>query len=198
MGIILDYDLRNNFEAIHLAANKFIHAFGPEFTNTPQGNIETDIIGASTIAGSMILRVSGIDLSKYEAGTVLLADIYEGQNSVLNFVTGVSITLGIDFRLNKIEKLKNKFKLFTPKDVLKQYQPKILPLEMSRILEPKLIEICKEVNLEIKFIPYIAVLTAAKLIAAGLKLNLISLPVARELLLYYVVFGSKTVPYPIL
>jgi hypothetical protein len=187
-------DLKNNFDKIQFAANEFLNNFGPEFTNTPQGHIVTDITGASCVAGSMLLRETVPNLFEYKPGTVLLSEVHDRQNMVLHFITGVALTLGVDFRETKLDRLKPKLKIKSGNNILKEYEPLRPPIELIQKLDSKLYEVCSKANLSKEFAPYIAVLTAAKLVSAGIKMGILNLKVGKELLFFYVVLGSKIVP----
>ena len=67
---------------------------------------------------------------------------------------------------------------------------------MVKILEPKLYEVCFKVGLEKEYAPFVAILTASKLISAGLKMRILNFKVAKELLFLYFILGTKVVPYP--
>lgn len=193
---MLPTDLKEKFEFIHSAANSFLHNFGPEFTKTPEGHIETDIIGASFIAGTFILRATVKDLDKYSPGTIILSEVHNDQSEVLRFISGVALTFNVNLMTNLEERTKAKLKLGKNKDIIESHQPMISPLEMTRILEPKLKEVCKANNISTDYGSFVSVLTAGKLIGVGIQYGMIKLAIAKELLTYYVIAGSKTVPYP--
>ncbi len=186
---MLPTDLKEKFDLIHAAANLFLHNFGPQFTKTPEGHIETDIIGASSIAGTLILRETVKDLDKYTPGTAILSEVYDDQNEVLKFVTGVALTFGVNLMEHK--KKKHNFE-----KIIDSHQPLITPLEMTRILEPKLVKACNDNNLSTDYGAFVAGLTAGKLIGVAIEYGMLDSNVSNELLTYYVIAGSKTVPYP--
>ena len=49
-------DVVQNLPVINEAASDMLDMFGPEFTNTPGGHIETDIAAAASLAGIISCR----------------------------------------------------------------------------------------------------------------------------------------------
>lgn len=90
-----ELDIPKHYAQINEAAGQFLNNFGPAFTNTPQGHIETDIAGAASIAGLSLLRAMPIDLSRYEPGVVILSEIHEAQNDLLHFMMNVAYSMGL-------------------------------------------------------------------------------------------------------
>jgi hypothetical protein len=178
-------EIPKHYEKINATASLFIKVFGPAFTNTPEGHIETDIAGAATISGLMLLRASGMDLTKYKPGTIILSEIHQAQNLVFAFMMNVAYSMGLNFQDG------------WSTSIPKEHVPLFDALELSKKLESTFYENCLTANIEKDYYPYIAALTAMKLVAAGSKMNLLNLNIGKGLATYYVVAGSKTVPYPL-
>ncbi|MCS6845795.1 MAG: hypothetical protein NZ528_15955 [Caldilineales bacterium] len=178
-------DIAGHFPRINWAANLFLNNLGPAFTNTPDGHIETDIAGAASVAGLMLLRATNVDLAKYTPGDVILADVYDGQKKLLDFMANVGYTMGIDPTTG----------WSTP--IPPERQPLFATLQLMQRLERPLYEACSQAGLAKDYCPYVAALAAMKLVAAGASLNLLDADVGKGLAFYYIVAGSKTVPHPL-
>jgi hypothetical protein len=71
-------EVEHVFPAIQESSREFMDCFGPQFSNTPNGHIETDVAGAASIAGSIVLRATGIDLHQYPPGSLVPVDVEPG------------------------------------------------------------------------------------------------------------------------
>ncbi len=173
------------YPLIHVTANLFLENFGPTFTNMPEGHIETDIAGASSLAGLMLLRATVKDLDKYEPGTVILSEVHAAQDELFAFIRNVAASIGLDYEKGWT----------TP--IPDEHQPLFSTLEMTRRLEQPLYSSCLETALLRDYYPHAAALAAMKLVAAGEQMHRLAQNIGKGLVSYYVVAGSKTVPYPL-
>jgi|GEM_PF-753091 transposase len=180
---MLDKDIPKYYPKINELSNSFLKLFGPKFTNSKEGHIETDIAGSSSIAGLMLLRDVVHDLDKYKPGSVILSEVYEGQNDLLHFMGNVAYSLG----------LAEPTKGWNTK-IPKGNEPIYSTLELTSKLEKSFIEICKKVEIDRKYYAYIAALTSIKLVSAGQKMKILDLNIGKAIAFYNVIAGSKTVP----
>jgi hypothetical protein len=178
-------DIAKNYDTINKTAILFLQDFGPAFTNTPKGHIETDIAGAAIISGLMLLRASRIDLTKYKPGTVLLSDIHDAQDQVFRFMMNAAYSMGLEY--------KDGWATPIPDD----HKPLIDPLELTRKLESPFYEACSQTGIGKDYYPYVAALTAMKLVAAGKQTNILDLNIGKGIAAIYVAMGSKLVPDPL-
>jgi hypothetical protein len=84
-----------NFRRITKAANLFLESLGPAFTKTTGGHIQTDIAGASAVAGLCVLRNAEPNLESVPPGTPFLCEIHAAQSDVLDFMTRMSFNMGM-------------------------------------------------------------------------------------------------------
>ena len=178
--------IQSNQKKLDQASSEFLQCFGPSFTNTPEGHIATDIAGASSIAGLMILRSVGIDLSKHEPGTVILAEeINIKQGPVFNYVAAIGHNMGV----NPQEKLSE--------GALEEHKPRFKTEELSKMLEKSFYRACEKHKVPSLYYPIAAALTAMKLVGAGKDMGMLDPKIGLHLVMYNVVAGSKTIPHPI-
>ena len=84
------FSTQEDYPAINAAANAFLHKL-------PGTNIETDIAGAASVAGLMLLRASGVDLSRFEPGGIVLVEwVNEFGIELGNFMVQVAENMGLD------------------------------------------------------------------------------------------------------
>jgi hypothetical protein len=175
---------QNEFIAFDKASQSFLQYFGPKFTNTPKGHIQTDIAGASAIAGLMLLRKTTPNMDDIKPGSVMISDVYDGQNYFQKFMMVGAKNAGLE--------IEHKWKEPPP-----EHNPLLETEELTRKLEPLFYKVCKQQNVPEKHYPYVACLAAVKLIDAGEEMNILDPKVGMDIALYYLVAGSKTVPYPL-
>jgi hypothetical protein len=178
-------DIAKHFQSINTAANQFLDSFGPAFTQTPDGHIETDIAGAASIAGLMLLRATATDLTKHQPGDVIISDVHEAQIEMLDFMMKAAHNLGLEPAMG----------WDTP--IPKEHEPLWSTLQLTRNLERPFLQVCLQAELEKDYYPYVAAYTAIKLVNVGAKRKMFSLNVGKGLSFFYVVSGSKIVPYPL-
>jgi len=180
-----ELDIAKHYPTINQAANLFLNSLGPAFTNTPNGHIETDIAGAGSIAGLMLLRATNVDLRKYKPGDVILTDIHEAQKKLLDFMVNVAYSMGIEFKTG------------WDVPIPKEHKPLFDTLQLTQKLERSFCEACSQTGIQKDYYPHVAALAAMKLIAAGEAMNFLDARIGKGLAFYYVVAGSKTVPHPL-
>src|SRR5262245_15209517 len=85
---------------IEKAANQFLASFGPDLTRTQNGHIATDIAGAASVAGLMLLRQVQPDLSGIPPGSVVLGDfldrLYGEQQQMQAFFMNLATQMGLN------------------------------------------------------------------------------------------------------
>lgn len=178
-------DIDRNFPLIEAATRLFLGNFGLPYSTKPQGHIETDIASASSVAGLMLLRATGLDLTQAPPGAALVFEgIYEPQNQMLRFLVACAYNLGIEHESG--------WNTPVPPD----HKPLFETLEMTQKLEGPLYQACAQSGISKDYSAHVAALTALKLVVAGDKVKLIDINVGKSLISYYVVAGSRTIPYP--
>jgi hypothetical protein len=147
-------------------------------TNT---NIKKDIALSASMAGLMLLRATGADLSKFDPGNILLGAVPDHvYDEMQRFVVGWIISNNLDPRdIGKVQ---------IPDDA-KDYLPEIANLEHT------FYDICKRNGIKVEYYPFVAASAALKLVAAGEKLGLLDAKTGQAIMIYHVLSGSKTVPY---
>jgi len=178
-------DIKNHWKNLLSAANKLLNELGPKFTETQAGHIQTDIAAMGSLAGLMILQESVQDLRSVitvgKPGDAILSDVYEGQRDVYRFLTGMYVGNGI----------------LTKSDAAIQDCDK--PLFTCEMMTKKLCspfyEICFSEQIERTQFKFIAALVGFKLVIAGQKMNELNVRIGKGLLDFYIIAGSKTIPY---
>ncbi|MDF7809588.1 hypothetical protein P4E94_19275 [Pontiellaceae bacterium B12219] len=178
--------LQANAKKLDQASSNFLQSFGPSFTGTPDGHIVTDIAGASSIAGLMILRSTNIDLSSMEPGNVILGEeINQKQEPVFRYISIIGQNMGVD--------PKEQFN----DDILENYKPMFETVDLTEKLEKSFYSACEKTRLSQLYYPIAAALTAMKLVGAGMQMGILDPKIGKNIALYHVVAGSKTIPRPV-
>lgn len=180
-------DIASNYDSINKAANLFLNRLGASFTNTKAGHIQTDIAGAGSVAGVLLLRaaVSVTELNSIAPGTIVISDVYDGQKELLNFMMTVAHTMDLDPQGgwgDEIEAANGA--LYST-------------LDLTHKLEKPFGFDCSRALLMPVYRPYAAALSAIKLVSAGAQLNLLDPNVGKSIAFYSIVAGSKTAPHPL-
>ena len=85
---------------IENAANRFLASFGPKLTQNPNGHIVTDIAGAASVTGLMLLRSVCPDLDRFPPGSVVLGDfmdrLYPEQQQMQLFFKNLARQMGLN------------------------------------------------------------------------------------------------------
>ena len=178
-------DIKTNYSRINDAANQFLQSFGPGFTKTPMGHIQTDIAGAASVAGTVILRDTIADLTRYQPGNVVLSDVHSAQGDLHKFMIAVGNSMKLDPKKG------------WGSPVAKADEPMFTVVQFSEKLERRLYDACEGVGLDRPYYRYAAALAAVKLVSAGARRNLLSEDAGKALATYYAVAGTKVVPAPL-
>jgi hypothetical protein len=174
-----------NFRRITKAANLFLESLGPAFTKTTGGHIQTDIAGASAVAGLCVLRNAEPNLESVPPGTPFLCELHAAQSDVLDFMTRMSFNMGMG-GLNGWEA-----------PISSANKPMMEVPQMTRRLEPSLVRACHESGLSRNYWAFAAALAAIKLIAAGKATGILDEAVGKSIAVQHFVTGSKTAPHPL-
>ena len=177
-------DLMKNQGVIAEASSEMMQLFGPKFTNTPKGHVETDISAAASLAGLLILRSRFPALPPMKPGTVFLSPMDEEMNMIHRFMAGVCGALNLD--------PKDGWNTTIPKENMPLYS---IP-EMTRKIERDSLAICGRHNLQKELFPYPAVLTSMRLVSAGNRMHILDQNIGKALVAYHVYPGARTIPYP--
>ena len=177
-------DIEKKLPVINAAANDVLGLFGPGFTRTDGGHVETDIAAAASLAGLLILRSKGFDLGAFKPGSVLLSELDTEMDGIWNFMTAVAANMGLDPEGGWDE------------EIPEENKPMFSIPEMTKKTEKDFLAICSRHQVEKVFFPYVAVLAALKLVYAANKMNILDQKTGKALTGYHVVAGAKTVPYP--
>ena len=177
-------DLMKNQGIIGETSNDLMDLFGPKFTGTPKGHIETDIAAAASLAGLLILRGKFPALPDLKPGTVFLSPMDEEMNLIHMFMSGVCEALELDPR--------GGWNTDIPKDNMPLWK---IP-DMTRKIEKDTLDICNRHKLQKEFFPYAAVLTSMRLVSAGNKLRILDQNIGKALVAYHVCGGARTIPFP--
>ena len=144
-------------------------------------HIETAIAGAGCLAGANLLRNTGIDLSGFEPGSVVLIDSVNEEGPMLvSFLEALCMQAGLGQDSDWLT------------EVPAANAPQLSNMELIERLEPSIDAIADRFRIEGEAVPYVAVQTAARLIAAGKQI--LDPDVAKSLAVTAMVESSKTVP----
>jgi hypothetical protein len=178
-------EIESRWLSLQNIANNLLHEFGPKFTSTPKGHIQTDIAAAGSLSGLMILQETLpnlIDILKEtKPGNVLLAEVHERQNDIFRFLTGMLVGNGV--------------KTKTDMNVIKNQKPYYECQEMTKKISSIFYEYCSIEKIEHKYYKFAAALAGFKLVMAGKSTKILDPLIGQNILFYYVVAGSKTIPY---
>ena len=171
---------------IENAANQFLASFGPKLTQNPNGHIVTDIAGAASVTGLMLLRSVCPDLDRFPPGSVVLGDfldrLYPEQQQMQLFFKNLARQMG----LNESDGWN-----VEPPEAL---SPLMETSELMRKLEPAFRQACQDCDLPLDYWPHAAGVTTIKLVAAGEKTKLLDETLGKRLATFYMIAGSRTAP----
>lgn len=168
----------------NIASLMFLQNFGPEFTHTPGGHIETDIAGASCIAGLMLVRSLAPVLTPVSSDVAVLSDIQDAQNELLTYMQNTAALIGLDPQSG----------WDTP--ISSDHQPMFDTLELIKRLEQPFYDACRLAKISKQYWAHAAALAAIKLIAAGNQLQILDQDVGKGLAAHYLAAGAKMNPDP--
>lgn len=152
-----------------------------EFLSTLPGENFTRVIAlAAEIAGLQLLRATAIDLAQFPPGGVLLDAVPdESYEQMQQFVYGWTMSNGLG----------DTGEAEVPAEAT-AYLPEVAQHERT------FRAICQRHSLPAEYYPYVAAVTALKLVLAGERLKLLEPNVGLMTMVYHVIVGSKTAPYP--
>lgn len=176
-------EVKDNYPVWFEASTDALSLFGPKFTNTPKGHIETDIAAAASLAGLIILRRK-VNLDKYAPGQVLLSDIHTEQDEISKFMTAAAMNFGL-------EHLTGWDKRFPECN-----KPLYSVQDMTQKIEEEFYLICEKHKIKKEHYPYVATLTAIRLVAAGNAMKILDQEIGKNLAAYHLIAGLRTAPYP--
>ena len=180
-------EINQRWGVFNAISQKTLGLLGPQFTDTPQGHIQTDIAAAGSLAGLIALQevVGNLEelIQETGPGNMLLSEVHEGQGLVFQFMTIFAASNGLD-----------------PKEgwgdpIPEEHNPLISCEEMTQKLAPDFYRFCEEEKLDRDYWKICAGLVAMKLVLAGKSTGLLDPEIGKAIAAYYVVAGSKTIPY---
>lgn len=175
-------DVVKNLAVINEAASDMLDMFGPGFTNTPEGHIETDISAAASLAGLMILRSKVPAVGAMPPGSAILFPMDEEMDLIHNFMTGVSVSMELDPSGG------------WDTDIPDGNRPLFSIPDMTRKTEKDFLAICNGHNLQTEYFPFVAILGSLKIVSAGKQMGLLDENTGKSLAAYYLYAGARTVP----
>lgn len=168
------------FHLIEEEFGKINQAARDSLLKLPDDNIKKAIALSAEMAGLKLLRATGIDLSEFEPGSMVLGAVSdEIYQYIQRFIINWMHSNGLDLVTDRVE--------IPAGD--KKYYPEVVQLEKS------FDEICEQNNLYPEHFSYAAISAALKLLLAGKNMGLLDEKTGRTLILYHIVLGGKTVPY---
>jgi hypothetical protein len=175
---------------IEKAANQFLASFGPGLTRTQSGHIATDIAGAASVAGLMLLRQVVPEINGFPPGSVVLGDflekLYAEQQQMHAFFMNLAKQMGLAATEG-----------WQSEPPPKEYAPMLETSDLTRMLEPALRKAGEDCQVPIEYLPHVAGLTTMKLVAAGQQTGLLDEGIGKQIATYYVIAGSRTGPHAI-
>lgn len=180
-------EIASRWPKLESVSKTLLPYLGPGFTATPAGHIQTDLAATGSLSGLMILQETVPNLKEIAngpagPGNALLSEVYEGQDDVMRFLAGMAY--GNDLKW--------------PEDVTvsREHKPLMECEEMTLKLTPPFYAACREEKLEKEYYKLAAALTGFCLVLGGNNHKLLAADIGFNILTYYVVAGSKTIPYP--
>ena len=175
--------LRKNLPAIDAAAGEMLGLFGPGFTGTQESHVETDIAAAASLAGLLMLRSKGFELSTFKPGTAIFTELDTEMEEIWGFMAGVCRDLGLDPSSG------------WTMEIPETHKPLFSIPEMTQKIEKVFLAICGRHELQPAFFPYVAAMAALKMVAKAHADHRLDQDTGKALTGYYVVAGAKTVPF---
>lgn len=186
VSLISQAEIGKRWPALQSVASDIISQVGPGFTQTPHIHIQTDIAAVASLAGLMLLQDTVPDLMdpilKVGPGNVILSEVHAGQELVIRFMAGVAMGSGL-----------NPEGLF--RSVPEGNDAMFACEEMSLRLAPGFYSSCVREKLDRNYYKFAAALAAVRLVGAGLEMQILDQNIGNAIASYYLVAGSKTLPY---
>ena len=157
----------------------FAHLQGPKGVH-----LETALSAAGALAGTLLLRSSGIDLSPSKPGTPVFTDaVNESGPEVLVFMQAFSQQMGIPPFSGWDKPVPNDHKSLEPL------------MDLVRALEKPFTELSQKLGVFETLRPYMAALGAVKIMKSGEKA--LNPEISKAIIMSSLVTASKTMPYPV-
>ena len=177
-------EIQENYPGLDRAADDVLGLLSTEFMKPTESHVETIVSAAASLAGLSVLRSRSFDLRPYKPGMILDYDPGTEIEEIRHFMITAAAKAGLD-----------------PSggwgaEIPEVHRPKFSVPELVRDRERKFLAICDRHKLRRVFYPYVAVLAALKFVYAADRVRLLRQETGKALILYYVVAGAKTVPYP--
>ncbi|OPX65339.1 MULTISPECIES: hypothetical protein [unclassified Methanoregula] len=177
-------EIQEMYPALDRAADDVLSLLSTEFMKPTGSHVETVISAAASLAGLSLLRSRSFDLSPYRPGMILAYDPGRDLEEIRDFMVTAAGKTGLDPSAG------------WGREIPEAHRPKFSIPEMTREQERKFIDVCERHRLRRVFYPYVAVLAALKFVYASDRVRLLDQNTGKALVLYYLVAGAKTVPYP--
>jgi hypothetical protein len=167
--------VQKNFPAIHAASGEMLY----KLTGT---GVKKDIILTAELCGLMLLRNSDAKIPNDMSGSVLLGAI---QDEAISTIHGFVVMYA-----------KISGKAITPPDMstMTDADKAYLP-ELTKFERP-LYDVCGKHALGREFFPFVPATTSVKLILAGEKLKQLDPKLGLPLVMFHIISGCKTIPFP--
>jgi hypothetical protein len=183
-----DEEINQRWTPLNEISQMTMGLLGSNFTDTPHGHIQTDIAASSSLAGLILLQETVENLEEsiqaMGPGNVLLSEVHEGQSLVFDFMAIFASSNGLDPNTGWGE------------EIPKEDQPLLSCEEMTNQLATPFYSFCAEVNLDRDYWKIAAGMIAMKIVLVGMNTGLLDPEIGKAIAGYYVVAGSKTIPYP--
>jgi hypothetical protein len=167
--------VQKNYPAINAAAVEFVGKL-------TGNNIVIDLCLSAEMAGLMLLRGSKAELQGISPGTVILGAVSDDAMQTLNqFVFRLAMSSGLNPKEADFAAMSADSKEYLPQ--LAQFQKPFL-------------DTCEKHGIAIELFPFVAAAAGVKLMLAGNQLKLLSPKIGFAMLLFHIIAGSKTAPYP--
>ena len=168
--------------AVDRAAEEFVELIIGHLGNEKGVNIETAITAAGSMAGFLLLRATGVDLSKLNPGTAVFVDeVNETGPAILGFMSAACVREGIESTTGWGEHIAN------------QPKPLVSGIDLVRDLYPKFRGVAERCGIPEKLRPQIAAAAAIKLTRMGSQA--LSPEKGKSIALWSMLSASKTVPH---
>lgn len=173
--------MEKRLENLGPASEALFNAIVGALQNERGVHIETAIAGAGCLAGAALLRNTGIDLSGFAPGSVILVDsVNEAGPELVSFLEALCRQAGLGKASDWLM------------EVPDANQPQLDNMELLEKLQPAFDRITTEFEIEEELAAYAAVQTAARLINAGQQI--LDPDLGKTLAVTAMVESSKTVP----
>jgi len=172
-------------------ANSFINIIFKEIKDDRGVHLETAISAPAFLAGTLILRATGVDLSALEPGQPVFVTLSKGQTDdvvntmgmeVLGFMQWLCPLMGLDPATGWDQPV--------PAD----HQPLLPGIELAHRIEKPFLALMTISGIPGELYPYAAAFAGVRIISMGMQH--LSQEIGKAVAVNSLVAGCKTVPYP--